>query len=239
MKPTTTIILPGLDGTDLLLGPFCQLAPESHDVTVYTLLDDPTADYDTLCDHYSERIRSLDSCHLIGESFSGPLGILLAHRHPETIKRLTLVATFATPPTPFLARSVPWSILYRLPMPTWVARRYFTGPNQRLIDLLKHAIRHTSPQTLVQRMHCLMRVDVTSQLSELECNVAYLRPKHDRLVPRRSLNTIVSVKPSIAVREIDGPHLILQTQPERAWDCILEAHRQRNAPMTKRKRAQG
>ncbi len=232
MNLATTIVLPGLDGTNLLLERFRELAPESHDVNVLPLPDDPTADYGTLCDHFADRIHSLESCHLISESFSGPLGILLAHRHPETIKRLTLVATFATPPTPFLAGIIPWSILYRLPMPTWVARRYFTGPNQPLIDELKHAIRQTSPQTLVQRMHCLMCVDVTSQLSELECSVAYLRPTHDRLVPRRSLNTIVNVKPSITVREIDGPHLILQTQPKRAWDCILEAHRQWNAPIT-------
>ena len=99
MKPTTTIILPGLDGTELLLSRFHELAPESHKVTVFPLPDDPMANYGTLCDHFSERFRSFESCHLIVESFSGPLGILLAHRHPETITRLTLVATFASPPT--------------------------------------------------------------------------------------------------------------------------------------------
>jgi pimeloyl-[acyl-carrier protein] methyl ester esterase len=232
MKPTTTIILPGLDGTDLLLAPFCELAPESHDVTVYTLPDDPTTDYDTLCDHYSERIRSLETCHLIAESFSGPLGILLAHRHPEIIERLTLVATFATSPAPFAARIIPWSILFRLPMPSLVARRYFVGQNQSLIVKLKNAVRQTSAQTLSRRMYCMMNIDVTTQLSELNCDVEYLRPTNDRLVPKRSLNTIINANPSVSIHEIDGPHLILQTQPKRAWECILDGHRDPNVPIT-------
>ena len=221
MTPTTTIILPGLDGTDLLLGPFCQYAPNTLDVAVWPLPDDPTADYDDLCDHFSELIGSLDSCHLIAESFSGPLGVLLAHRHPSIVKRLTLVASFVTPPTHYAARWLPWSVIFRLPMPHFVARRFFVGPDHVLIDQLRSAVRKTSPQTLVQRVHCLMSVDVTSQLSELECGVAYLRPKGDHLVPRRSLDGVKSVCPSVSVCEIDGPHLILQSQPERAWDCIL------------------
>ncbi len=234
MNSTTTIILPGLDGTDLLLAAFCKMAPASRDATAYTLLDDPAADYGTLCDHYSERIQALESCHLVAESFSGPLGILLAHRHPEIIKRLTLVATFAKSPAPLAARLIPWSILFRLPMPNFVARRYFVGPNQSLINELRNAVRQPSPRTLVRRIHCLMNVDVTTQLSELKCELVYLRPKHDRLVPYHSLNTIVKANPSVSVFEIDGPHLILQTQPKLAWDFIVGGHRQPNAPTTKR-----
>ena len=234
MNPTTTIVLPGFDGTDLLLGPFRELAPESHDVTVYTLPDDPTVDYGTLCDHFSKRIQPLESVHLIAESFSGPLGILLAHRHPDIVERLTLIATFATSPAPLVARLIPWSMLFRLPMPALIARRYFVGPNQSLIDKLKKAVRQTSPRTLVRRMHCLMNVDVTTQLSELKCDLAYLRPKHDRLVPNRSLNTITHANPSVSVYEIDGPHLILQTKPKPVWDFIVDAHRQPNVSTTKR-----
>jgi len=232
MNPATTIILPGLDGTNLLLDRFRELTPESLDVRVLPIPDDPIANYDTLCDHFSKRIQSLESCHLIAESFSGPLGILLAHRHPKIIQRLTLVATFATSPAPIIARLIPWSIFFRLPMPNWVARRYFVGPNQSLVDGLKYAVRQTSPPTLIQRMHCLMCVDVTSQLSELECTVLYLRPKHDRLVPQRSLNTIINVKSSISVREIDGPHLILQSRPQKAWESILDGQPTQNVPIT-------
>ncbi len=221
MKPTPTIILPGLDGTGLLLDRFRELAPETHDAIVCALPDNPNDNYPTLCDHFSERVQELESCHLIAESFSGPLGILLAHRHPEIIRRLTLVATFAVSPTPLLARFIPWSILYRLPMPSLAARHFFVGPDENLAADLKNAIRQTSPQALVSRMHCLMNVDVTTQLSELNCEVKYIRPKQDRLVQARSLKSITAANPTVSVRDIDGPHLILQTRPKQAWELLL------------------
>ncbi len=145
MNPVNTIILPGLDGTDRLLARFCELAPESIHASVCSLPDDPTKNYDSLCDHFFEQFRVLESCHLIAESFSGPLGILLAHRLPDIIKRLTLVATFATPPGPFLSRFVPWSLVFRLPMPSLIARHYFAGANRLLIDELKNRRTTTIP----------------------------------------------------------------------------------------------
>ena len=43
METITTLVLPGLDGTDLLLDRFGRLAPPTYDVTVLTLPDDPAA----------------------------------------------------------------------------------------------------------------------------------------------------------------------------------------------------
>lgn len=219
-----TIVLPGLDGTDWLLDPFCAHAPESHDVTVWPL-PDTSADYRSLCEHFSDGIRRLGSCHLVAESFSGPLGILLASRHPEVVKRLTLVATFATTPTPWFARFVPWTLLFSLPLPAWVARRYFVGSKGSLIQLLRRAIRQSSRQVLAGRMRCVMNVDVTAELSDLNCKAVYVRPKNDRLVPLDSLTTILNTNPSIAVCELDGPHLILQTQPKEVWKRIVLEYR--------------
>ncbi len=220
MQSSSAIVFPGLDGTDLLLGRFAELAPQSQPVSIVPLPDDPRDDYESLCTRFSDQIQKLESCHIIGESFSGPLGILLAHRFPEIVDRLTLVATFANSPTPAIARIIPWSILYRIPMPNFVAKRYFVGSEQPLADKLKFAIRRTSPGTLVKRMRCVMNVDVTSELSQLKCDIKYIRPKFDRLVPMRSLNTIVDTNPNVIAHEIEGPHLIMQTRPEQVWECI-------------------
>ena len=157
----------------------------------------------------------------MAESFSGPLAMMLAHRHPEIVRQLTLVATFALPPTPWAARFVPWSILYKLPMPSLVARHFLVGSDHSIAVELNKAIRQTSAQTLVSRMHCLMKLDVRTQLSELNCDLKYLRPKQDRLVSERSLREIIEANPSVSVREIDGPHLILQTRPRQAWEAII------------------
>ena len=114
MSSSPTIILPGLDGTDLLLDRFVELSPESGSTSVLAIPDDASDDYESLTDKFAARIAHYHSCHIIAESFSGPLGILLAHRFPEIVRRLTLVATFATSPTSVIARIVPWSMLYRI-----------------------------------------------------------------------------------------------------------------------------
>ena len=221
METTQIIVLPGLDGTDLLLDRFREYAPPAFEMAIASLPDNPDDDYVTLCDYLSARIRNLDSCHIVAQSFSGPLAILLAHRHPDIVHRLTLVASFATSPIPFIGRFLPWSLLFRLPMPSLMARRFFVGADSSIIPALKNAIRQTSPPTLVQRIHCLMNVDVTSHLSELDCALTYIRPTQDRLVSKSAVNTIVGVNKSVVVREIDGPHLILQTRPKQAWASIL------------------
>lgn len=220
MKSSTMIILPGLDGTNLLLNSFVALAPFKS-VRVVALPNDGPNDYESLCERISEHIRDLDSCHLVAESFSGPLGILLARRYPKIIKRLTLVATFAISPVPDFARLIPWSILFRLPIPVWVARRYFVGSNRELVEKLKHAVGQTAPRILTQRMRCLQNVDVTEPLSQLECDIKYLRPRQDRLIPESSIESITKANSTVTVTEVDGPHLVLQAKPREAWKCIL------------------
>jgi len=95
------VILPGLDGNDLLLTRFIELVPAGFTATVMPLPDDPADDYESLSSSLAVRLRQLAPCHLVAESFSGPLGILLAFRHPDIVARLTLVASFASSPAPW------------------------------------------------------------------------------------------------------------------------------------------
>ncbi len=220
MKPIPIIILPGLDGSDLLLQRFIDLAPSDISARVVSLPDDSNADYNALVGHVSAIIGT-EPCHIIAESFSGPIGILLAHRIPEFVSRLTLVASFASPPTPSFARYIPWSLLFRLPMPRFVAQRYFLGPATSLIPTLRAAIRTACVPTLVQRLHCVMNANVTDELSEIKCPIDYVRPSKDRLISDRVFRNLLMVNPNTYVIPIDGPHLIMQTKPKETWAGIL------------------
>lgn len=222
MDSVNTLVLPGLDGTDSLLARFQQLAPSTHRVRVLALCDDPSFGYSELCDHYSKIIESSGRYTLVGESFSGPLAILLAHRHPQSISHLVLVATFATTPIPRFASLLPWSLVFRFPMPRFVARRYLVGSNKELISQLRTAVRSHSPQTLARRMRELSRVNVTSEVKKLDCPITYLRPSNDRLVSNQHAQAICQLIQRVKIRQIDGPHLILQSQPELAWQHIVE-----------------
>ncbi|MBL8891432.1 MAG: alpha/beta hydrolase [Planctomycetaceae bacterium] len=214
------VILPGLDGTDLLLGRFVALAPLDCRVAVLPLPDNPVDDYDSLAVSVGERIRQLGSCHLVAESFSGPLGILIARRHPELIRQLTLVASFVKSPGPGFARWLPWSWLFRLPLPIAVAKYLFVGNDHDLATRLRTTVRQTSAATMAQRVRCTLEVDVCRELASLNCPVRYLRPTFDRLVPVRSVRKIREINPCVTIHEIDGPHLILQTCPRQSWKII-------------------
>ena len=72
MESQNTFVLPGLDGTDLLIDGLCQSAPSNHRVKVLTLGDDPLIGYRELCDYFSGVVESAGPCTLVGESFSGP-----------------------------------------------------------------------------------------------------------------------------------------------------------------------
>ncbi len=73
MNSIPIYILPGLDGTDLLLQRFVELAPLETSVQVIPLPDDPHANYDSLVEEVLKVIERVP-CHIIAESFSGPIG---------------------------------------------------------------------------------------------------------------------------------------------------------------------
>ena len=221
MSSIPIYILPGLDGTDLLLQRFVELAPSETLVQVIPLADDPDANYDSLVEEVLKVIGAFVPCHIIAESFSGPIGILLARRFPEVVCRLTLVSSFAQSPTPSFAKFVPWKLLFRMPMPNFVANRYFLGSESALAPMLRKAIGTTSVATLARRIRCVMKVNVSQELSEIACPIDYVWPSNDRLVPLWSVRNILKINPRTFVIPIHGPHLIMQTRPKETWKGIL------------------
>ncbi len=220
MNDATILILPGLDGTDLMLGKFRELCAENNRVVVGALPADAVAGYTELADHFSAIVADLATCHIIAESFSGPIGVLLAHRYPEIVNRLTLVASFVTSPVPFVANALPWSAIFRLPMPAIIARYFFVGQRESVIPFLKSAIRQNTPTILRHRLRLVQDVDVSNHYSELKCQLSYIRAKNDRLVPRRCMDKMIALNAKTTVHEIIGPHLILETEPENSWQTI-------------------
>ena len=204
--------MPGLDGTDLLLDRFGRLAPPTYDVTVLTLPDDPAAGYLERCDQFSETFASAGKCILIGESFSGPLAVLLAQRHPDVVDYLVLVATFVVSPVPFVARCLPWSLFFRFPLPAFAACRFMLGPrDDGLVSLLQRAVCTVSPRTLARRMRSVVEVDVSDQFRQLTCPVTRICPTNDALVPGRCATTMLELREDVIAKPIVGPYLILQT----------------------------
>lgn len=226
--PTEVLIFPGLDGTKLLLGEFSKQVLDSFKPRICPLPDRELS-YPELCDHFSNLIEEGRQYIVVAESFSGPLGILLAHRFPDQINRLILVASFACAPRRIGSRLFNFvnnylnqsGVLFKIGLPKFVARRFFLGnASPDLIKSLQVAVKTQRPSTLRYRISQIANVDVRRELSELRCLVHYVQPQADRLVPKTSLTEILKTKPDTRVHEILGPHLIMQTQPQSVWIAL-------------------
>jgi pimeloyl-ACP methyl ester carboxylesterase len=220
-----TLVFPGLDGGTRMLSRFRELAPLMHDVVLFEL---PTnlSSYKSLADHFADTVSEEGPCCLVAESFSGPLAVMLAAAHPQSVTSLILVASFVTSPVPPVARYLPWSIAFRLPFAPMAAQRLLLGPScdSKLAQELRHAIGSVSSGVLAKRIRQIMRVDVRDVFRQLQCPIMYLRPSDDAIVPEHCVNLVQQLRPDTVIHTIDGPHLILETQPAEAWQEIAGWH---------------
>ncbi len=218
------LAFPGLDGTGALLRDLQQVVEREHSLTVCPLPQQGPQDYPTLVDHFEGLLRDQSRCILLAESFSGPLGILLAAQHPERVAGVILAATFATTPEWWLTRRIPWRWMFRLPSPAILARWLLSGwdaPADHL-KLLKRTIQSVPAAILATRIATVVEVDVTSELARLSCPVGVLSPREDRLIPHHCLQLIRHARPDAQVHELSGPHLLLERNPEAAWRAMKQ-----------------
>lgn len=222
MPALTTLILPGLDGTGDLLERFRDLAPASHDATVLTLPRDGDNTYRGLMAHFAKDVVQPSRCLLIGESFSGPLAVMLAAAHPDVVAGVVLVASFVTSPAPRFARFIPWSLVCHLPVPRLMIRHSLLGHDapRETVDKVRRAIASVPARTLAQRMQQALAVDVSEVFKRMPCPALYLRATQDAVVSYRCVDAIVRARGDTVVRDIPGPHLLLQQQPQQAWRHI-------------------
>ena len=220
------IILPGFDGGTLLLEEFRTIASKSAPVSVVELPNCLDQSYTTLVNSILPHIAPSASYHLIAESFSGPLAILLAHRYPQFFQRLTLVATFATSPVPFFTAYFPARLLFRIPLPTLLARYFLMGfqANETLVMSLRYSMSKVPIEVLSARLESLKSVDVRAELSSLQIPIEYIRPLQDRLVSNWQVEEVQRTNNRVRVFQLPGSHLILQTKPQEVWSLLQSSH---------------
>jgi pimeloyl-ACP methyl ester carboxylesterase len=122
------LLLPGMDGTGRLFAPLqAALPPWLPAVTVSYPPDQPLG-YDGLLPLVEAAAAGLGEFVVVGESFSGPLALMLATQRPPGLRGLVLCASFVRFPLPVpqqwrgLVR--PW--MFRL-QPTWLVALVLLG----------------------------------------------------------------------------------------------------------------
>lgn len=212
-----------MDGTGDMFAPLVSALPKTVNPIVVSYPADQELNFDALAVLGKEAIPESGSYALLGESFSGPIAIKLASEADSRLTALFLCCSFARNPSMILAAIRP--ILSIVPVKSALtdsAAAYLLGANsQELKDAVHASLQKVSAGVIRQRMRELVRMDVTKELRSVTAPIQYLQAIQDRLVPIRCAQRICDVLPSTEVYRIDGPHLLLQTEPERSSQAII------------------
>lgn len=218
------VLLPGLDGTGCLYEPLTRILPPEFSHLVLPYPKDKPLSYAELVELVQRRLQDEKEYVLVAESFSGPVAIEIAATLPANLKALVLCATFISNPStvPQSVRALLRGPFFRLEPPQFFIERYFLGPKpfRHLVESFRYA-RHSVPaEVLAFRMRSVLNVDVRRAFAACRVPILYLLGKQDRLVRRRSVDEMLKIQPDMRVAEIDGPHLLLQREPDKCFEAI-------------------
>lgn len=215
------VLLPGLDGTGRLFSAFLEIQPDRFTTEVTAYPPDETS-YENLESHLRSNLPKSQPFWLVAESFSGPLAVRVGAEAPRGLLGIILVCAFVRSPRPLWLRALPWSLLCRLPSPALALRCTTVGfqvPHEFVREV--QAVRRSAgPSVVAGRLASVSAVDESESLTRCTVPVLCLQARQDRLVLRKSAEHIRSLKPDTEVAILDGPHLLLQAAPARAWAAI-------------------
>lgn len=229
--PAEIYLLPGLHGTGRLFAPLRQaLSRATHDDPISLSTSgveyppDRALGYGELVSLVREGAPTQPYV-LVAESFSGPLALQLAADRPKLLRGIVLVASFAR--SPALRGTAPLisalsALAFALPPFSMAIRTLLTGIHAPadLVDAVARAMRSVEPHVLRHRLRQVLSVDVRPCLQAIDVPVLYLRARHDRVVGRRALRPLRSGIAQFEVRELAGPHLLLQSRPVESADTL-------------------
>jgi len=219
-----------MDGTGKLFAGFVAVLPNTVPAQVAHYPADIFLFYTELAPLVQSAIPANEPFVLLAESFSTPLAIQFAAMHPPNLKGLILCAGFASSPRRGLARvlarmAVPF--LFRGTLPAF-ADPLLLGLNAPLSlrASLQSAVSSVASPVLAARFRAILACDMRADLSRVDVPILYMRATHDRVVPLFCLEEILKIKPMTEVACIDGPHLLLQREPQKAAEVATRFIRQ-------------
>ena len=218
--------MPGMDGTGELFAPFLSALGTSFEPLVLRYPTNEPLGYADLLGRVRAELPKSDSYILLGESFSGPLALMLAAESPAGLRGVVLCASFVTNPIPWFPRfasSLVRPAFFR-GMPYFVQAKALLAryDNPDLRALLLRAISAVSPAVMAARARAIFDVDVSTQFQTCTYPILYLRGQHDWVVGKRIVKSLLACRASLNVVTLPAPHLVLQVAPKESARAIRE-----------------
>jgi pimeloyl-ACP methyl ester carboxylesterase len=212
------VLLPGLDGTGELFAGLVNALGDRLTAKSVRYPSDESLSLVELAGLVVCGLPASEPLVIVAESFSTPVAIFCAAKHPTNLEGLVLCAGFAASPVHrWLRFLVLWgSRLWRASWtPDFAFRFLLTGTDapQALIPQVRRAVSSVRPRVLSRRISAVLTCDVLKELSEVTVPILYIQAEQDRLVPPSCFDAIYRINPRTQRESIAGPHLLLQRKP--------------------------
>ncbi len=224
-KTVALLILPGLDGTEVLFRPFLAALPKWVRPTVmsYPAMG-PTSYADLLTLVRAKMAGMPGPFYVLGSSFSGPLAVMLAAAEPSRVRALILAATFLRAPTASLkllrfavAGPLIWIVRVVRRLPLWTLRRRADPYRQAKAEIW----RRVSARCLAARLRAVAGVDVREMFGQGSGPVLCIAFSEDKVVPRRNAEEIARRRPGVKSITIPGDHFAMWKSPASWTEAIV------------------
>jgi pimeloyl-[acyl-carrier protein] methyl ester esterase len=218
------LLLPGMDGTGRLFAPLLRMLPPALPAQVVSYPPREPLGYAGLLPLVEAAGAEGGEFVVVGESFSGPLALMLAARCPPGLRGVVLCASFVRCPLPlpewWLEVLPPWLFRFR---PQRLISWVLLGRHRRgeLARLLGEALCSVSGEAMAARARAVVGVDARAELRACPVPVLYLRAREDRVVRVGCWRTVRMERPDAEMVEMSGPHLLLQAVPSQAAAVIV------------------
>ena len=219
MKPVVLVMLPGLDGTSSLFEPLQRELPAWIDSRAVAYPPDHKLGYHELEPLVRAALPADRPFVVLGESFSGPLAVRVAAARPPNLAGVILSCTFVRNPYPvpgwaqgFVGAMSPNFVPHdvRAALSLGAAA---DGPLRAPMDA---ALASVSSEVIGHRAASIVGLEDSALLAAVDVPVLYLRASRDLVVPRSAGEWLCRGLKACTVAELDGPHMIQQTNAREA-----------------------
>jgi pimeloyl-ACP methyl ester carboxylesterase len=218
------VLLPGMDGTGELFSPLIKVLPNVLQPQVVAYPTNMPWGYPELLSFVRNQLLNDEDFVVLGESFSGPLVLMLAAHPPARMRALILACTFEHHPRPALA---PLSMLAHAALgfrpPKLLIQSFLANgaKNLNIAACVQLAVGQVSIEVLQARIKAINGLSSDLQQKPISMPSLYLQASSDRVVPERCYQSLQIRIPHMELAKIKGPHCLLQVNPEASTDAIL------------------
>jgi pimeloyl-ACP methyl ester carboxylesterase len=208
------IFVPGMDGTGRLFYRQVALLAPRFRVGTYTLRDGADR-MEMLVEDLDRVITALapsgEPAVVVSESFGGTLALSFALAHPERVRALAVVNSFARFRSPLQLRLalagvnvMPWRLMRVLRRLT-VFRLHSPHTQRSEIRYFLEQTRSTTRRGYIGRLRILLRYDLRERLREIRVPTLFVVSDDDRLIPSVEQGSYMAGRvPGAALRVLEG-----------------------------------